>query len=141
MALSYILLLILLVGTLSVTKAQNEPAIRKVLQEQTEAWNKGDLEAYMQTYWQNDSLLFVSKNGVTRGWKNTLDNYKKSYPNVEAMGKLSFDVIEIKPVSSQYYFVVGKWMLQKSVGDFGGYYTLLLRKIKGQWKIIADHSS
>jgi uncharacterized protein (TIGR02246 family) len=132
---------LLFIGSISIVKAQNEPAIRNVLQEQTEAWNKGDLEAFMQTYWQNDSLVFVSKNGVTRGWKNTLENYKRSYPDIEAMGKLSFDIIEIRPLSPQYYFVVGKWTLRKSVGDFSGYYTLLLRRIKGQWKIIADHSS
>lgn len=133
--------LILFVLMTNAVNAQNEEAIRKLLQEQTEAWNKGNLEDFMQTYWQSDSLLFVSKNGVTRGWKNTLENYKKSYPDVEAMGKLSFDVVEMKSLSPQYYFVVGKWMLQKSVGDFNGYYTLLIRKIKGQWKIIADHSS
>ena len=121
--------------------AQNESPVKKLLQDQTEAWNKGDLEAFMQTYWQSDSLLFVSKNGVTKGWKNTLENYKKSYPDKEAMGKLSFDLIEVKELSPQYYFVVGKWKLEKSVGEFNGYYTLLIRKIKGEWKIIADHSS
>lgn len=120
---------------------QDEHPVRKLLQEQTEAWNKGNLEAFMQTYWQSDSLLFVSKNGVTRGWKNTLENYKKNYPDAEAMGKLSFDLIEIKSLSPQNYFVVGKWMLEKNVGEFSGYYTLLIRKIKGQWKIVADHSS
>jgi uncharacterized protein (TIGR02246 family) len=121
--------------------SQNEHPVRKLLQQQTEAWNKGDLEAFMQTYWQSDSLMFVSKNGVTRGWKNTLENYKKNYPNAEAMGKLSFDLIEVKSLSPQYYLVVGKWMLAKTVGDFNGYYTLLIRKIKGEWKIISDHSS
>ena len=137
------LFLFTLIATLFLTKAwaQNEHPVRKLLQEQTEAWNKGDIEAFMQTYWQSDSLLFVSKNGVTRGWKNTLENYKKNYPDAEAMGKLSFDLIEIKSLSPQNYFVVGKWMLEKSVGDFSGYYTLLIRKIKGQWKIVADHSS
>jgi uncharacterized protein (TIGR02246 family) len=121
--------------------AQDEHPIKKLLQEQTEAWNKGDLEAFMQTYWESDSLLFVSKNGVIRGWKNTLENYKKSYPDIEAMGQLTFDLIEIKTLSPQSYFVVGKWMLAKKVGDFSGYYTLLIRKINGQWKIVADHSS
>ncbi len=121
--------------------AQEDHPIKKLLQEQTEAWNKGNLEAFMQTYWQSDSLLFVSKNGVTKGWKNTLENYKKNYPDTETMGKLSFELIEIKPISQQSYFVVGKWMLTKSVGDFSGYYSLLIRKINGEWKIVADHSS
>lgn len=136
-----LLFLLFSAGLLFEARAQSEPAIRKLLQEQTEAWNKGNLEAFMETYWNHDSLLFVSKNGVTRGWKNTLENYKKSYPDTEAMGKLSFDIIEIKPISSQYCFVVGKWMLAKSVGDFSGHYSLLVRKINGQWKIVADHSS
>jgi uncharacterized protein (TIGR02246 family) len=118
-----------------------EKDIRALLQLQTEAWNKGDLEGFMQTYWKNDSLMFIGKTGVTRGWRSTLDNYKKGYPDKEAMGQLSFDIIEVKPLSKDYFFVVGKWMLHRTRDDLSGHYTLLLRKIKGQWKIIADHSS
>ena len=136
-----ILLTAILASLYSAALAQEENPVKKLLQDQTEAWNKGNLEAFMETYWQSDSLLFVSKNGVTRGWTNTMENYKKSYPDVDAMGKLSFDLIEIKALSPQSYFVVGKWMLEKSVGEFSGYYTLLIRKIKGEWRIVADHSS
>jgi hypothetical protein len=57
------------------------------------------------------------------------------------MGKLAFDIIQIKPLSADYYFVVGKWMLKRSIGDISGHYTLLMHRIKGEWKIVADHSS
>ncbi len=118
-----------------------ETKIRQLLTTQTEAWNRGDIEAFMQTYWKNDSLMFVGKSGVTRGWQQTLDNYKKGYPDTAAMGKLSFDIITVKKLSTEYFFVVGKWMLKRSIGDLSGHYNLLLRKIKGKWLIIADHSS
>jgi ketosteroid isomerase-like protein len=95
----------------------------------------------MQTYWQSDSLMFIGKNGVVWGWQKTLDNYKKGYPDTAAMGKLSFDIIQVKKLSDEYHFVVGKWMLKRSIGDLSGHYTLLMRKIKVQWKIVADHSS
>ena len=128
-------------SSLAQAQQKDENAIRQLLLQQTENWNKGDLEGFMQTYWNNDSLMFVGKSGITRGWKNTRDNYKKGYPDTAAMGKLSFDIIQVKPVSKGYAFVVGKWMLKRTAGDLSGHYTLLLRKIKGQWKIIADHSS
>ena len=115
--------------------------IEKLLQIQTVAWNNGDIEGFMQTYQKSDSLMFIGKSGVTLGWGNTLDNYKKGYPDTVAMGKLAFNLIEIKPLSPQYYFVVGKWMLTRTAGNLSGHFTLLLQKIDGEWKIIADHSS
>jgi hypothetical protein len=86
-------------------------------------------------------LIFVGKNGVTSGWQTTLNNYKHGYPDTTAMGKLSFDILQVKKISSEYYFVVGKWHLQRTIGDVGGHFTLLFKKINGQWLIVADHSS
>ena len=95
----------------------------------------------MQTYWKNDSLMFIGKSGVRFGWQETLNNYKKGYPDTTAMGKLAFDIITVKKLSSEYYYVVGKWMLKRTIGDLSGHYDLLLRKINDKWYIIADHSS
>jgi len=133
----------LLLLTCFSVKAQSggEKEIRALLTAQTESWNKGDLESFMQPYWKSDSLMFVGKSGVVWGWQPTLDNYKKGYPNRDAMGQLSFDIILVKELSKEYYHVTGKWMLKRTIGDLSGHYTLLLRKMAGQWKIIYDHSS
>lgn len=136
-----LLISLLLASVTAFSQPKEEAAIRRLLTLQTEAWNVGNIEGFMQTYWKSDSLMFIGKKGVVRGWQPTLDNYKKGYPDTAAMGKLSFDILEVKPLSKEYAFVVGKWMLQRSIGDLSGHYTLLLRKIKGQWKIVADHSS
>ncbi len=119
----------------------DEIIIRKILNDQAKAWNRGDIEGFMQGYWKNDSLLFIGKSGINRGWQRTLNNYKKGYPDTTAMGKLAFDIVLVKRLSPEYYYVVGKWMLTRSIGDLNGYYNLLLKKINGQWVIIADHSS
>lgn len=135
-------LLLIIIGLTASAQSKGEvAAIRGLLQKQTLSWNRGDLEGFMQTYWKSDSLMFIGKNGVVLGWQSTLDNYKKGYPDTAAMGKLSFDIIQVKKLSPEYYFVVGKWRLKRTAGDLNGHYTLLMRKIKGQWKIIADHSS
>jgi ketosteroid isomerase-like protein len=123
------------------SQSKDETAIRNVLQVQENAWNKGDLEKYMQGYWKNDSVMFIGKSGITYGWQKTLDNYKKGYPGKEAMGKLNFTLLEMKPISAQYYFVVGKWHLQRTIGNLEGIFTLLFKKINGEWVIVADHSS
>jgi ketosteroid isomerase-like protein len=124
-------------------KAQQTPetAIRQLMQQQTDAWNKGNIPVFMQTYWQSDSLLFIGKNGITQGWQATLDRYKKSYPDTAAMGQLHFNLLEFKQLTPELYFLVGQWHLQRSVGNLQGHFTLLIRKINGNWKIIADHSS
>jgi ketosteroid isomerase-like protein len=123
------------------SQSKNELAIRNLLADQTAAWNRGDVEGFMKGYWKNDSLMFIGKSGITYGWKNTLANYKKGYPDTTAMGKLDFNIIKVKKLSAKYYEVIGKWHLQRSIGDLAGHFTLLFEKIKRQWVIIADHSS
>jgi uncharacterized protein (TIGR02246 family) len=122
-------------------KDKDEAAIRQLLAKQTAAWNEGDLERFMETYWKSDSLMFIGKNGVTYGWTNTLNNYKKGYPDTVAMGKLAFDILLVKRISPSYFQVIGKWHLQRSIGDLSGHYSLLLKKINGTWLIVSDHSS
>ena len=131
----------LIVSTLVHSQSKEEKEIRRLLAVQTECWNRGDIEGFMQTYWKNDSLLFIGKSGVHFGWQETLNNYKKGYPDTTAMGRLSFDILIVKKLSPEYYYVVGKWMLKRSMGDLSGHYDLLLRRINGKWYIIADHSS
>jgi len=119
----------------------DEKVIRDLLERQTRDWNRGDIDAFMNGYWESDSLMFVGKNGATYGYQKTLNNYKKNYPDTAAMGKLRFNILEVRKLSTDHYFVLGKWMLTRSIGDLSGHYTLLLRKIKGKWTIVADHSS
>ena len=133
--------LLLCISIHSWSQSRDETAIRKILDTQTQAWNKGDIDAFMNGYWENDSLVFIGKSGVTYGWTNTLNNYKKGYPDTASMGKLTFTLIQLKKLSKEYYHVVGKWFLKRSIGDVGGHYTLVFRKINGRWLIIADHSS
>ena len=115
--------------------------IRNTLAEQTTAWNAGDLEKFMEGYWRSDSMMFIGKSGATYGWDNTLQNYKKNYPDTAAMGKLAFELISVKRLSVMYYSVVGKWHLKRSIGDVGGAFTLIFKKIKKKWVIVQDHSS
>ena len=122
-------------------QSKDEKAIRTLIEEQRLAWTTGDKEKFMQTYWQSDSLMFIGKSGITYGWQKTLDNYKKGYPDTAAMGKLDFDLLEVKRLSVMYFFVVGKWHLTRSIGDVGGHFTLLFKRIKNKWVIVADHSS
>lgn len=134
-------ILLMAFSILAFSQTKDETAVRKVLGVQNDAWNRGDAEAFMKGYWESDSLMFVGKSGITYGYKNTLANYKKNYPDTAAMGRLTFILIQVKRLSAEYYHVTGKWHLQRSIGDIGGHFTLLFRKIKGQWVIISDHSS
>jgi ketosteroid isomerase-like protein len=131
----------LLLNGLIQAQSKDEKAVKKLLSEQDAAWNRGDLEGFMKGYWQSDSLMFIGKSGITYGWQKTLDNYKKGYPDTAAMGKLNFEYIEMKQLSENYFFVVGKWHLTRTVGNLDGAFTLLLKKINNTWMIVKDHSS
>jgi hypothetical protein len=132
---------LLFIALSSVAQEKNKEKILSILDRQTQAWNIGNLEQFMEGYWENDSLMYIGKGGVTYGYATTLQNYKKNYGSPEKMGTLAFQILHVKKLSGSYYQVVGKWHLKRTVGDVGGYYTLLFRKIKGEWKIVSDHSS
>ena len=137
----FLLFLLFATAIDSNSQSQDEQAVRQLLSEQSQAWNRGDIDNFMHGYWENDSLMFIGKSGITYGWKNTLNNYKKGYPDTSAMGKLTFTIINTKNLSPEYFHVTGKWHLQRSIGNLEGYFTLLLRKMNGKWVIISDHSS
>jgi ketosteroid isomerase-like protein len=122
-------------------QSSDEKMIRQAMNEQLAAWNAGDINRFMETYWKNDSLMFIGKKGVTYGWENTKMNYIKSYPDTTVMGKLDFNIIQVKRLSVIYFSVVGKWHLTRSIGDVSGHFTLLFKRVKNKWVIISDHSS
>jgi hypothetical protein len=136
-----LLLIFFVSNSLFAQPGKDEKEIRDLLNRQTLAWNRGNIDEFMSGYWKSDSLMFVGKSGVTYGYTNTLNNYKKNYSDSAQMGKLFFDLLQVKKLSAEYYWVLGKWFLKRSVGDIGGHYTLLFRKIAGKWMIVADHSS
>ncbi|MEX6691128.1 DUF4440 domain-containing protein [Danxiaibacter flavus] len=131
---------LMIAGNLFAQKT-DETAIRAVMAKQVTDWNNGNIDAFMETYWKSDSLKFVGSKGVTYGWKNTLERYKKSYPDTTVMGKLQFDIQSVQILSNDYAFVLGKWFLKRTIGDIGGYYTLLFKKVEGKWVIALDHTS
>ncbi len=120
---------------------KDEQAILAILDNQTKSWNKGNLEEFMQGYWKHDSLVFVGKNGLTYGFENTMNNYKRNYSDTVQMGKLHFKILKTERLATDIYFVIGKWSLLRSVGNLSGHYSLIFRKINGVWTIISDHSS
>lgn len=125
----------------AIAQTKDTQTILALLASQEHAWNNGDINQFMHGYWENDSLVFVGKNGLTYGYNNTLANYKKNYPSKTQMGQLKFTILSLKAIGTEFYSIIGKWELARTVGNLSGHYTLLLRKINGEWKIISDHSS
>lgn len=131
----------MLFTTVSVAQSADETIIRNVMNDQLEAWNKADINRFMQAYWKNDSLMFIGKEGVTYGWEQTRQNYIKGYPDAASMGKLNFTIKHINRLSGIFFLVVGKWQLARTDGNLSGHFTLLFKKINDTWVIVSDHSS
>ena len=122
-------------------QAQDREAILKVMETSRQAWNKEDLETFMECYWKSDSVMFVGQSGPTFGYDNTLENYKKTYGTTNGMGTLTYAIKKIEIINKDNAFVYGGWNLNHKDDKLSGYYTLWFRKIKGLWKIVVDHSS
>lgn len=121
--------------------AQSVAAIRAVMEEQSDAWNRGDIEGFMDGYARSDGTVFVSGDNVTRGWQTVLDRYKKGYDSREKMGTLTFSDLEINLVGKDGAVVLGRWHLQRSKDEPHGRFTLVFRKTKQGWRIVHDHTS
>ena len=139
----FTLIAIVLLTVLSIhaQSKKDEAAIRKVMAAQAAAWNRGDLDAFMFGYWRSDKLAFVSGDTVTRGWQQTLDNYKKTYGTSEKMGKLTFSDLEITLLSKDAAVMLGSWSLKRATDNPKGKFTLIWRKFRAGWRIVHDHSS
>ncbi|MBP7415700.1 MAG: DUF4440 domain-containing protein [Pyrinomonadaceae bacterium] len=138
---SIIISIVLAAGIFAQTD-KSAVAIRKIMDDQAAAWNRGDLDAFMSIgYWRSDKLKFVSGDRITYGWQQTLDNYKKTYATRDLMGKLDFSELEIEVLSKNAAFVTGSWHLKREKDDPKGKFTLLFRKFKEGWRIVVDHSS
>lgn len=115
--------------------------IRRVMNIQTAAWNRGDIEGFMDGYWKSENLVFVSGANITKGWQPTLDRYKKSYDSRAKMGALTFSDLEVEVLSKDSAVILGSWSLQRAGDNPHGKFTLVFRRFKTGWKIVHDHTS
>jgi ketosteroid isomerase-like protein len=139
-----ILVIVFIAAFCSAAAAQStsvELRIKKVMTDQAEAWNRGDIDEFMRGYWQSDKLVFVSGASVTRGWQPTLDRYKKSYDTRATMGMLTFSDLEITVLSKDAAVVLGSWSLARESDNPHGKFTLTFRRFREGWRIIMDHTS
>ena len=117
-----------------------ETGIRLVLEKQVTAWNKHDLEGFMDGYWKSDQLKFYGASGLTLGWDQTLANYKKRYPTKRESGTLNFVINDISIIEGNNYWVMGEYHLKREIGDAEGIFIIIFKQINGEWKIVADMS-
>ena len=137
---------LLIFGAVGFTFAQSRDEkikadVRKVMDEQVAAWNRGDIDGFMKGYWNSPEMTFVSGNNVTKGWQPTLERYKKGYNTRAKMGVLSFSELVITVLSKESAVVLGRFTLERETDKPTGMFTLTFRKFKDGWKIILDHTS
>lgn len=130
-------------GKLSTADATEEPqaVVAAILQRQVDAWNQGDVVRFMDAYWQSEELTFASGGSITRGFASTLARYQQRYPDAKTMGQLTFGELEYVPLGDSVMQVLGVWSLKRDEQPVSGRFTLVVRLIDGQWKIVHDHTS
>ena len=116
-----------------------EAEIRSVMAMQQDAWNEGNIETFMEGYWKSDSMQFVGKT-IRQGWQATLERYKESYPNLEAMGQLQFDLWQVVRISDEAYLVTGQYTLTRTNDKPSGAFTLIFKLKNKKWVIVYDHT-
>jgi uncharacterized protein (TIGR02246 family) len=141
LAAALVLVLCVAAGAQEKRDAKAEAAIRAVLEAQVTAWNRGDIEGFMDGYARSDSTVFVSGDSLTRGWQTVLDRYKKGYDTREKMGTLEFSDLEIKVLGKDVAVAHGRWQLTRAADKPHGRFTLIFRRAGKNWRIIHDHTS
>jgi L-asparaginase / beta-aspartyl-peptidase len=123
------------------SSADERAEIETVLTKQATAWNRGDIDAFMDHYWKSDELTFSSGGQTTRGWTPTKEGYQRRYPTREQMGQLKFTQLEFTLLGDSAALVLGRWQLTRDPAPVGGNFTLVFRRMDGKWVIIHDHTS
>ena len=147
-----VILMVALMGTVATSAAKpptdsrkTAPSVEKqisaILSAQSSAWNRGDIDGFMEHYWKSDRLSFSSGGKTTRGWADTKSNYKRRYPTRDTMGTVSFSDLDIAPTGDSAALVLGRWRLLRKRDPVGGNFSLLFRRIAGRWLIVHDHTS
>jgi uncharacterized protein (TIGR02246 family) len=137
------LFLAILTPAVAHAAAPAEAAIRSVLDAQVEAWNRGDVVAFMQGYNNSPDTTFVGKT-IAHGFTNILARYQKNFAGKEKMGQLAFENLEVRPLDDHFAVVTGRFHLTRSAsagGDAQGIFSLIFEKTSAGWKIILDHTS
>ncbi|TWT44901.1 hypothetical protein RAS1_13200 [Phycisphaerae bacterium RAS1] len=134
----------LLLCTACATPEVTLDQLAPLLEDQAAAWNRGDLDAFMDIYWKSDDLTFSAGGQTTRGWSATRDRYKARYPTPERMGKLTFSWLELSPLAgNEAALLLGRWRLDREPDPAEGNFSLVFARKGpgGSWVIIHDHSS
>jgi uncharacterized protein (TIGR02246 family) len=116
-------------------------AITDVLNAQQTAWNRGDVDAFLEGYWHSPELTFSGTGGIARGWDGVLARYKKTYPDRDSMGRLEFSDLEFRFLGPDAALVLGHWHLSRAKGDAGGVFSLVWQPFPAGWRIVHDHTS
>jgi len=121
--------------------AEDQVAIRKILDAQQSAWNQGNVDAFLEGCWHSPDLTFSGSGGIARGWDGVIARYKKNYPDRAAMGRLDFSDLEFRSLGKDAALVLGHWHLSRAQGDVGGVFSLVWQRFPEGWRIIHDHTS
>jgi uncharacterized protein (TIGR02246 family) len=134
-------------GAESKDREADRRAINAVLVAQQEAWNRGDVDAFLTGYWHSEDLTFSGSGGISRGWNEVLARYRKTYPDRAAMGTLDFSGLEFRFLGADSALVLGRWHLKRAAekggenADIGGVFSLVWQRFPEGWRIIHDHTS
>jgi ketosteroid isomerase-like protein len=135
-------LLALAVSACASAPAKNDEqvvaAVRAVIETQQAAWNRGDIEGFMDGYERAETTTFVSGEQLMRGWQTVLERYKQRYNSREEMGTLTFSELAIEPISADFALADGHWQLTRAKDAPRGRFTLVFHRINSEWRIIHD---
>jgi len=128
-------------STAGTADTSDESQIRAVLEMQTAAWNRGDIDTFMTSYWKSEQTEFLGANGIAHGWQAVLDRYHHSYPDRKSMGTVSFSDLEVHLTCADAAYVVGKFHLVREADQPSGVFSLDFRKFSEGWRIVLDHTT
>lgn len=130
----------LMVGCGPAVRSVDRALVHSLLASQAEAWNRGDIDAFMESYWKSPNLTFSSGGTVHQGWQATVDRYRRRYPDRDAMGNLAFDLDQVRALGPNAALALGRWHLDRDK-PIGGNFSLILERIDNRWLIVHDHTS
>jgi len=136
-----VLSLLFLAAVAPLPAADPTADIKALLSAQQAAWNRGDLDAFMDGYVRSDDLRFASDGEITYGWRTTLRHYQERYPDRATMGRLRLHGIVVTVLAHDAAIAFGHWELARESDRPHGLFTLTLKRTDDGWRIFQYHTS
>jgi uncharacterized protein (TIGR02246 family) len=118
-----------------------EKEIYDQMMKMLDAWNRHDLDAYLDGFLHSDDIVLVVDGETIRGWDLLSKAFHSGYPNKDEMGTVFFDRVQVQMLAPDLGFVLVWYSIAFPKKKQFGTDTIIVKKVAEGWREMISHTS